>query len=489
MKGKYICLRYLLFITLSFILFLNVPLLGHCSGGGISRGYIYDSNSQNAKIIRQFNEMSDAERQQIVETLFPIISKKLGFSKLDPYSSCNERYLFIQRNLQLQYDDAEDYYLQSGDPRRNMFVGNAGEYYYWYDDLADYLSTVMITSDGNSLNVNDTQPIYYIMNEVINAEMEDNGFVRGQMYSYMNINADQFYNVGLYNDFIRLCKEYNYQGRGYVFLMKNTPNNRKVVYVMFPSSKPNLYNNGVTIGNTIQLCDENGNYTFTFDVYKNEVGATHFDKISENSKIKNAQLGRETLPSGNIDGIVNGYKVDGFGIYSLAPNKAYYNFSTSLNGWINSQGHYEPTYQLSPYYGNVPTVTVTSNNMTTYYIQNYTDNSSGDTIYYPPNYDDDDVGYDDTDKTVKFNGVVDFLESIGSLIGSLINSIAKGLANIVNSLATIVNNLQNNLMQGVIFEFLKTFIGWLPVEIVSLLTALFAITVIFALIKLLKGFF
>lgn len=490
MKGKYICLRYFLLLTLSFILFLNIPLLGYCSGTGYSRGLIYDTNSRNAQVIKQFNNMSDAERQELVGTLFPIISKKLGFNALDPYSKCNETYLKMLHARQLQYVDAEDYYMNSGDLQKNMFCAYTGEYYNWYEDLADYLATVIVTSDEENLYVNDTTPIYYIINQTISDEAEENGYINALMFSYNNINADQFYNLSLYSDFIRLCKEYNNLGRGYVYIMKNTANNRKIEYVMFADKKPNIYNNGTTLGNTIQLIDDNGNYTFTFDIYKNaNEGATHFDKISENSKLRNLQLGNVTVPSGNVDGIVNGWKVDGFGIYTLLPEKTNYYLSTSLSGWINSQGHYEPTYQLSPYFGNVPTVTITSNNMTTYYIQNYTDNSSGDTIYYPPNYDPNDNGYDETDKTLKFNGITEFLASLGNLLGSLINGIAQGLANLIQSLTSIINNLRNNLMQGVIFEFLSTFMGWLPIEIVSLLTALFGVTVIFALIKLLKGFF
>lgn len=78
---------------------------------------------------------------------------------------------------------------------------------------------------------------------------------------------------------------------------------------------------------------------------------------------------------------------------------------------------------------------------------------------------------------------------IGKAIAKVIGAIITAIASIFEEIIGIVTQVSDTLLQGVIFEFLSAFIGWLPDEIIALLTALFSVAVLFALVKLIREAF
>lgn len=86
---------------------------------------------------------------------------------------------------------------------------------------------------------------------------------------------------------------------------------------------------------------------------------------------------------------------------------------------------------------------------------------------------------------------IDFgiLGRIGALIARLFSMIINAIVEVFDSVVSIIENVSEHLLQGTIFEFLSAFIGWLPDEIIALLSALFAVAVIFALVRLVREAF
>lgn len=78
---------------------------------------------------------------------------------------------------------------------------------------------------------------------------------------------------------------------------------------------------------------------------------------------------------------------------------------------------------------------------------------------------------------------------IGRAIANILGGIIEAIATVFTEIINIVTQVSDTLLQGTIFEFLSAFIGWLPEEIIALLTALFSVAVLFALIKLIREAF
>lgn len=500
MKCKSKLSYYVLIPLLCFVLVLpKFTILSYASttSGTVTTQYnyttIYPNNQLNQNVIDKFNNMSLEEKEQLLPFLSPIFLKSLGIYTTDAYTRINDLYNQSLASFKILYPTAQE--LQDSDEsyaiKKAYTYLSRGHGYYYYDSFLDYLAN-NIQETGGQLVLSDTETIYNIYDDVIQNEREENGVIQVTLKSYSNINSSNFGNLSQYSDFIRLCKEH--RNVGFVVVAKS-PGSENSIVVGFPQAKPNLYNNGSTVGNTLNFCNENGVGYYSFEWYRTSMyngnQDTHFSYDNNYVNARNFSVGGVTLVSLYANSTQNNFKTDGFGLYTLNESPTDYTLFTSLTGWINHQGHYEPSYEIGSNYGNVPSAVISSNDMTTYYNITYTDNSQGshNTVWYPPNYDPTQNGYDEETHTLKFDGVGSFLSSLGNLIGSLINGIAEGIANIINSLITVVNNLKVNLLQGHIFELLTAFMSWLPVEIVTLLTALYAITVIFALIKLLKGFF
>ena len=452
---------------------------------------IYPNNTLNQKLIDEWNSMTTAQKKSLIPTISPIFFRALGIYSNDGYEVISDWYNAGLATAKLTYGDADSFNSNNDvdEELKRMLTYSLrgapnGQYYDWYSDFDEFMS-MNIRQEEGVLILDSSTAIYHIYDEFIEEEQSANGLIKITMFSYKNINSSNFDNLSAYTRFIGLCNQH--KDSKYVVILKNQNQYERVIRCMFPKTKPNLYNNGTTVGNTLRLCDGNGTTITHFDCYY--ITNNQTDWTSEGDRwTTNMRLGGATLPTGAVANTSGTQYTANFGIYTLNQDKEEMSIFTSLEGWLNNEGHYEPSYDITPNYGTVPNAVVNSNNITTYYNQKYI-NNGGDTVYYPPNYDPNDNTYDPERKTISFDGISNFLSSIGALIGSLINGIASGLANIVESLISIVNNLRNNLLHGVIFEFLSTFIGWLPAEITALLTGLFAVTVIFALVKLLKGFF
>ena len=497
LKNNYLYFRllsgFLIFVT-TFGLFGFGSLCNTTSGTETTYyNYtsIYPNNQLNQNVIDRFNNMTAEEKGQLLPILSPLFLKSLGIYTQDAYSQINQLYNISLESFQSRYPTAQD--LQDSDEsyaiKKCYTYLSRGHGYRYYEDFNDFLGQ-NIVEDSGVLVLTDTQTVYDLYNDVIHEEQTENGVIKAHIMSYTEINSSNFGNLSAYTDFIRLCRVN--ENKKYVFINKSTGSN--AVYVIFADSPVNLYNNGTELGNTLRLVKDDGTTSFTFTTYGTNNGSqTYFSQLYTNRKVGSAYIGGPTV-RGQSGGLStnNSYVITSdLSCYTLSPSGTDIWLYTSLAGWTNSRGHYEPSYQLGDNYGTVPSAVVSSNDMTTYYTNTYIDNSVHDSnnVYYPPNYSPDSNSYDTDTHTLKFDGIASFLSSLGSLIGSLINGLAQGIANIVNSLISVCNNLIQNFTGGVIFEFLQAFLGWLPDEIVGLLTGLFTITVIFALIKLIKGFF
>ena len=78
---------------------------------------------------------------------------------------------------------------------------------------------------------------------------------------------------------------------------------------------------------------------------------------------------------------------------------------------------------------------------------------------------------------------------IGRAIARILGGIIEAIATVFTEIINIVTQVSDTLLQGTIFEFLSSFMGWLPEEIIAILTALFSVAVLFALIKLIREAF
>lgn len=78
---------------------------------------------------------------------------------------------------------------------------------------------------------------------------------------------------------------------------------------------------------------------------------------------------------------------------------------------------------------------------------------------------------------------------IGRAIAKILGGIIEAIATVFTEIIGIITNVSETLLQGVIFDFLSALLGWLPDEIIAVLTALFSIAVLFALIKLIREAF
>ena len=447
---------------------------------------IYPNNQLNQNVIDRFNNMTTEEKAQLLPILSPLFLKSLGIYTNDAYSQINQLYNTSLASFQDRYSTAQD--LQDSDEsyaiKKCYTYLSRGHGYRYYENFDDFLGMNIVEEDG-VLVLTDTQTVYNLYDDVIQDELQENGVIKLDLMSYNSLNSSVFDNVSLYSNFIGLCR--TNASKKYVLICKDS----YWIYIAFPNVNPNLYNNGSTLGQTLQLCTDQGGTITSWTTYRAyRPNTTSWSTTNTGFRYANMVLGGPT-PANKDGGQSSNNVASGWSIYTLNDNDTEVTTFTSLNGWVNHQGNYTPSYQLGSNYGNVPSAVVSSNDMTTYYNNTYIDNSVHDSnnVYYPPNYMPDSNSYDTDTHTLKFDGIASFLSSLGSLIGSLINGLAQGIANIVNSLISVCNNLIQNFTGGVIFELLQAFLGWLPPEIVGVLTGLFTITVIFALIKLIKGFF
>lgn len=492
---KYSFCSFVVSVSLILSQMLSIGSLASTTSGTETTTYnyttIYPNNQLNQNVIDKFNNMTLEEKEQLLPFLSPIFLKSLGIYTSDAYTRINDLYNQSLASFKSLYPTAQE--LQDSDEsyaiKKAYTYLSRGHGYYYYDSFLDYLAN-NIQETGGQLVLSDTETIYNVYDDVIHNEQIENGQINVELLSYKNINSSSFKNLSVYSRFIGLCKQY--KDCKYVCVLRwNNGPYQTVTRIMFPING-NLYNNGATVGNTLNFCNDNGQELHNFYTYYARNEETDFTYQGDYFYTTNGHVGSSNISIGYADNISNGnYYTASYAVYTLNEDRTNYILFNSLNGWVNNQGHYEPSYQIGTNYGTVPSAVVSSNDMTTYYNNTYIDNSQGshNTVWYPPNYDPTDNGYDSETHTLKFDGVGSFISSLGNLIGSLINGIAEGIANIINSLITVVNNLKLNLLQGPIFDLLKAFMSWLPDEIVALLTAVFSITVIFALIKLIKGFF
>lgn len=486
--------------------FLLVMVLGfNCFASPTNiRGTIYGNDSMNSQVIAQFNDLSKSEQESLIQKLFPLYVRTLGFyyNSDDLYSFLNSYYHLMLNSTKSAYSSADDYF-NNHPVKQNpyLFVSEVDGGHIWNDDLVTYLSHYISVVD-NSLVLNDSSGVYDVINFYLQEQADNSGMARKTLHSAYKINSNCFGNLTRYNAFINLCN--SHKNSKYVLIYMNSYNSNYAskpwILVMFPKTETNLYMNGVNANDTVnnlKLCDSNGvsgNKFEDYDIY--QINGDVVSEYSFASKYVGYSQGLTNAAAEFLGG--NGMGYDGsnrfkstpFNIYTLNSDNTVYNLYTSLNGWVANNGYYEAPYQLANYYNKVPNAIINANNMTTYYNNNYTNNiTNGPTtnIYYPPTYiPDGNPTYNPDDETVSFGGITELLSSLGKFIGSIINGLAQGLANLIASITSIMANLSGLISSG-FSDFLTSFFGWLPSEFVTMILGFLTISVFFGIIKLIKG--
>lgn len=489
--------KFFIPFILSLILVFSVPsYASDHGGGGSSRGFgIYDNNSLNARAIAAWESMTDYEKKDYVRELYPLFLAKLGgkLNGLD-YNAVAAYYeRRLNRYKEFYHDDPEEFLAAGlGWRQSELYVSSDRR---WYNDFSDFLVAHINTDSGYVIGDNTTSgSIVELINDYTDEYMVDSGFIDVDIYSYKNINSSNFQNLTAYNNFITLCNN----NKNYKFVIVGVMASGKIQNVAFSKAVPNLYSNGKTPDGHLRLCNSSGvliSSTANYNMYINYNGYSTWDVYTRSS----AWTGVYDFYIGSAN--PNAVKGDfgsasgKFSIYTLESVKTNYRLNTSLNGWINSNGHYEPPFEFYSNWGSVPSFSISPSDITNYYTATFnpSNNNSNDVninITYPNSYDNyNDNSYDPDSKKLSFNGITDLLSSIGSFLGSIINGVASGLANLIDSISSIAQNLIEFFTNGIIFNFLKAFLSWLPDPIPTLLSTLFTLAVIFAVIKLVKGAF
>ena len=482
---------------------LFIPLVLICSlligstcfaSSGRGSAYIFGDSSLNSEVIRQFNSMSNKEQSDLVRSISPLLFNRLGFIMNDPYTTINT-YWQLQKNRRVnEFSSAGNYFQNTTDEYPYTFVYlNDGEYY-WYDELVDYLRNTMTTL-GGQLVMNDTSGINYILNSYVDYYADSMGVQTVKLYSYKNINSSNFSNLTQYNKFIAFCDDAKYKGYNYVICVKDYDDAK-----WYCALKGNLYRRSAT--GQFGLCSDSGTVNLPEYWYRDSNSSSGTGTVT-NDGSNYYELGAPSIVfyKSWYTGLFpttywtfNGGTQKGSYLFSLTDDVQNFKVFTSLSAWINAHGHFEYPFHTTNFFGRVPSVNVTSQDMTNVYNQIFTDNSNNSVntntvtnIYYPDSYVPDSNSYDKDSHKLDFSGVGALLSSIGDLIGSLINGIAQGIANIVSSIASVVHNLVDVFTSGNVFAFLKVFMSWLPEPIPTLLISFFTLSVLFAVIKLVKG--
>lgn len=491
----------------------------------------WNNITKNQTVLKTYSQALPAEKQNFIKKILPTVAEKMGYGRfITSYDFLNTQYNSRWRSLlpyamQVGVSTLEDWqefkhdynlgfvgddlikktYWQSQDVKTIAKVLSMPLNFYGSDETGFYqeLSEYIITQfyyDENSNDLNAgygfSQAIYNIVSDLAEKEIAENGVQFTKVYSYKNINSSVFGNVTNYNNFINKCNTYKSNGFTYVVMYTGSSGNYTSTTVI--GLKGDLVRNGAT--GKYSICTYAGSLSNVPTCW-GQINNSNIENYNRNLAW-NMNLGS---PSSSIpyyliakDGITNGSFT--FTLYSLDDDVKEKQVFTSLNGYINNKGHYEPSIVLPNYIA--PSVSYNAQDMvTTYnYMTNYegtgnpnynnqNNNVNNINISVPDTYQPaGNNGYDKESHTLKFDGISSLLSSIGSLLGSLINGIAQGIANIVTSLVSVVTNMVNFFGSGSqISELLSSFMSWIPAPIPQMLVSLFGLAVIFGLIKLIKG--
>lgn len=144
-------------------------------------------------------------------------------------------------------------------------------------------------------------------------------------------------------------------------------------------------------------------------------------------------------------------------------NENIYNFTPSYN----EVHDYSQTYYQNN--GEYPSANVTYEYITNYYYAGSDNSTSGG----------DNGGSGG-------GGIFDFLGDLGSVLGSLISGLGNLVTNLLSALVGVFDNIANVIPDSM-NTFFSTFFSWLPPEWISLITLSITLSVVWGLIKMIRG--
>lgn len=448
-------------------------------GSGVYRGNIYSSNNLNQQVINAWNSLTADERADLVPSLYPMIMNKLGVVSGNPaldYEIVSQYWktqLNIYKGAYSSYDD-----FKSDVPSSTyLLFGNGISFYnYFYEFLYDHIQLV-----DNEL-ITDS-PTNNILVNLTNDYVKENTPV----YKVCSIPSYRFLPTSLnwnnYNQFITL-QNFIKNCNGWCFIHWTSASNISIIVIPFD----------VEIG-LFGSVDTGGFFTdVRYAINWEQTGYPY--QVSNKCKRYNMNGVGEITESQSVMyalGLRNNLSITSatntFNVYtSLSQNEECFVFP-NISSYRAYTGGENP-YQFESYWGSVPSTTISSNDLTNYYQNTYTDShntigSNNTTIYYPDSYNPYDNTYDSENKTLDFSGIGNLLSSIGSFLGSVINGIAQGIANIVNSITSIFQNL-SGLMNGTVSSFLAAVFDFLPNEFITLLLAGLSLSILFMILSFIR---
>lgn len=497
MKKQYV-IKIIICAILSIVLILGNLINSYASettesgdhgGSGIYRGNIYSSNNMNQQVISAWNSLTADERADLVPSLYPMIMNKLGVVSGNPvldYEIVSSYWTDELNIYKGAYSSYQDFY---SDVSRStaLLYGNGERFYdYFYEFLYDHIQLVdneLVTdSQTNNMLVSLTNE-YVSEHTPVYEEITIPSVTR--LDASMNWN-----NYGQYKSVVDFCSglDEGYVSMAYWYVNNTTKiGNVQILYV------PKSVSYGLIGTANGGICD--------IEYAINWV-------VSTNPKTQDSRIKIYTI---NQNGIVtdttsnpqpasiawrNITNKTSFGLYgddtnlmtTNSKNQKDYVFPNIASFRAYSGG--QNPYEFQSYWGSVPSTTISSNDMTSYYNSNYTSsvdshNNTTTNIYYPDSYTPYDNTYDDERHTLDFSGVGALLASIGNFIGSIINGIAQGIANLINSISSIFQNL-SGLINGNISGFLGAVFGFLPSEFVTVLLAGISLSVLFMILSFIR---
>lgn len=454
---------------------------GDHGGGGVYRGNIYSSNNLNQQVINAWNSLTADERADLVPSLYPMIMNKLGVALGNPALDYEIVSSYWTMNLNIYkngYPNYEDLYNDLSISREiSLLYGNGTRYYdYFYEFLYDHIQLVdneLVTdSPTNNMLVNLTND-YVSENSPVYKECT----IPSYRFLPTNLNWNNYGQYQSLQNFIRDCN-------GWCFVYWNSSSQIRIIVIPY-SVEIGLFGS-VDTGNFFNDVRYAINWEQTDSPWRIDSRCKNYimngqGQITESQNYYACTKLKNNL---NISTTSNTWNV----YTSLSQNETVFVFP-NLSSYRAYSGGENP-YKFESYWGSVPSTTISSNDLTNYYQNTYTDShniigSNNTTIYYPDSYNPYDNTYDPENKTLDFSGVGNLLSSIGAFLGSIINGIAQGIANIINSLTSIFQNL-SGLMNGSVSGFLGAIFGFLPSEFVTVLLAGISLSILFMILSFIR---
>lgn len=457
-------------------------------------GNIVMSYAQETEVTNPYNleYWTDAEESEYWEDLFPLfVLDQIGLiSTHDLLESAYDNFVDIVDGLSvdanISYDDwiGAHFYLNPKDGVNTE------------EQLPNDLTVSYYTVDETMVNV---------VNQAVQETLAENPlpYVDIVIPSYKMLDVSSAWNnKGQYDT----VKEFMSQGDGYYIGYNNNYQNKvsKTFLIYVPNVNIGLI--GQTTGGIISSgfgISYNWNFIQSYNTLKSIPNVNQYEILANGTITGNTvqQIGNISttknitkLPDTNSPYAIFTSSDTNQHVFLFTSNDAYkrYNSGSPQPYYYGSEGLQYPSGNVSSSSVNTSSVADAYNQVT----NNITSGMSGqevinlvDTILNHYNSSSGGSGGSGSGggHVIDFSSISALLASIGNLIGSLITGLAEGLTNIVNAINNVITSIRENLTQGIIFEWLTELIAWLPVEIRTLVIALFTLTVIFACIKLVKG--